>query len=297
MTQRPRTALVTGASSGIGAAFAEVLARRGFDIVVTARGEAPLRELADRVSRRCGVAVIMLPCDLGQPGAASRICAELDARGLQIDALVNSAGFGLPGTYTNAEWSAYAQMLQVMVSAPSELTYRLLPGMLDRGYGRIVNVASLAGLVPAGAGTMYSATKAFAVSFSVSLAREVAGRGVNVTAVCPGLTRSAFHQAPGLRETVRGMPRWMWMDAATVAERGVDAVMAAKSVYVPGAGNRIFVAALRYVPRPVLKTMASALRHVARTASGTLPHRVETAKGDWPADGVPGRADESGGRS
>ena len=297
MTEKSRTALVTGGSSGIGAAFAEVLARRGFDIVITSRREARLRELAERLARTCGVCVTVLPCDLAQPDAASRICSQLDTRGLQIDALVNSAGLGLPGTYTNGDWSAYAQMLQVMVSAPSELTHRLLPGMLDRGYGRIVNVASLAGLVPAGAGTMYSATKAFAVSFSVSLAREVAGRGVHVTAVCPGLTRSEFHQASGLRETVRGMPRWMWMDAVTVAERGVDAVMAAKPVYVPGAGNRMFVAALKYVPRPVLKGMASALRHLARTASGTRPRQVERAKREWPADGVPGATDESGGRS
>jgi len=273
MTQK-RTALVTGASSGIGAAFAEVLARRGFDVMITSRREAPLCRLAERLAGECGVCVTVLPCDLAGPHAAARLCAELDARGLQIDVLVNSAGFGLPGRYGSSEWPTYEQMLQVMVSAPSQLTHRLLPGMLARGYGRIVNVASLAGLAPAGAGTMYSAVKAFAVGFSVSLAREVADRGVHVTAVCPGLTRTAFHDAPGLRETVSSMPRWMWMDPLTVAESGLDAVMAGKPVYLPGTVNRIFTAALRHVPRPLLKGMAGALRHVARTASvvGRTPH-------------------------
>lgn len=153
-TKMDRTALVTGASSGIGAALAEVFASAGFDLVITSRRESRLRELAARLTRQYGRRVQFVPLDLTRPEAAAELHEEIRRRGIVIDVLVNSAGFGAPGGYTTPPWAVHDAMLRLMVGAVSELTYRLLPGMIERGYGRIVNVASIAGAVPSGAGTM-----------------------------------------------------------------------------------------------------------------------------------------------
>jgi uncharacterized protein len=145
------------------------------------------------------------------------------------------------------------------VVATSQLTYQLLPSMLTRRYGRIINVASTAGLVSSGAGTMYGAAKTFVVNFSASLRREVAGRGVHVTAVCPGLTRTEFHGDPALAASVKSMPGWMWMDPREVARQGFQAVMNNQAVCITGRLNRLFVALLRHAPMSVI-------RHAARVA-------------------------------
>ena len=142
-----RTALITGASSGIGEAFAEVFAAHGFDLVITARREDRLRAVAARLEERYGIRVLVFVADHARQDTAERLCAELAARGLTIDALVNNAGYGVPGTFVASPWQRHQDMLQVMVVGLAELTHRLLPGMIDRGYGRIINVASLAGLV------------------------------------------------------------------------------------------------------------------------------------------------------
>ena len=163
--------------------------------------------------------------DHGEPTAAARLCAELDARGIIVDALVNNAGYGVPGLYANVPWDAQEPMLQVMVVGLCDLTRRLWPGMLERGYGRVINVASLAGLVPAPAGhTLYGATKAFLIKFSEALAHEGRAHGVHVTALCPGFTLSEFHDVTGTRDQMNRLPRWLWMDAPTVARMGFDAV-------------------------------------------------------------------------
>jgi short-subunit dehydrogenase len=259
-----KTALVTGASSGIGAAFAEGFASAGFNLVVTARREARLQAIAAQLRSSHGVRVEVIPCDLTAPGAASVLCAEIERRGLVVTALVNSAGCGAPGVFTTPAWEVHERMLQMMVVALSELTYRLLPGMIERRHGRIVNVASIAGLVPSGAGTLYGAAKTYVVSFSRSLAREVAGHGIHVTAVCPGLTQTEFHATPPLRDTVKGMPRWMWMDAHTVARQGFDAVMNGHTVYVNGSVNRALVAFFRHVPQSLVRAVRRAARPALR---------------------------------
>ena len=248
-----RTSLITGASSGIGAAFAEVFAANGFDVVIAARREDRLRGLAARLEREHGRRVHVMVCDFAAADAPARLCSELAARGLTIDALVNNAGYGVPGTYTASPWERHDAMLQVMVTGVAELTYRLLPGMIERRYGRIVNVASLAGLVPAPAGhTLYAASKAFAIKFSEALAHEGKPYGVHVTAVCPGFTLSEFHDVTGTREQVSRLPSWMWMDATTVARQGFDAVMAGTPVYVNGRANRAIAALVRYCPQAIV---------------------------------------------
>ena len=244
---------MTGASSGIGAAFAHVFAAHGFDVVVTARREDRLRAEAARLEQAFGRQVHVVAADLASREAPAEICREIASRGLTIDALVNNAGYGVPGTYVASPWERHEAMLNVMVMAMSELTYRLLPGMIERRYGRIVNVASLAGLVPAPAGhTLYAATKAFAIKFSEALAHEGRPHGVHVTAVCPGFTFSEFHEVTGTRAQVSKLPKWMWMDAPTVARQGFDAVMEGTPIYINGRANRAIAAFVRHLPQPVV---------------------------------------------
>lgn len=251
-----RTALITGASAGIGEAFAEVFAAHGFDLVITARREDRLRAVAARLEQRHGIRVLVFVADHARRDTPERLCAELAARGLTIDALVNNAGYGVPGKYVASPWERHDDMLQVMVTGLAELTHRLLPGMVERGYGRIINVASLAGLVPAPAGhTLYAASKALVIKFSESLSHEVRGNGVHVTALCPGFTYSEFHDVPGTREQMNKLPPWMWMDAPTVARQGYDAVMAGIPIYVNGRVNRTIAVLVRYLPQAVVQAI------------------------------------------
>lgn len=252
-----RTALVTGASAGIGAAFARVFALHGFDLVLTARREDRLRALAAELGDRHGTVGHVVPADLADPAAPAGLVAALERLGVSVDALVNNAGYGLPGRYAATSWADQARFLQVMVTAVCELTHRLLPGMIARGYGRIVNVASLAGLVPAAAGhTLYAASKAFLIKFSQALAFETLAQGVHVTAVCPGFTYTEFHDVNQTRELVRQLPRWMWMDADTVARQGYDAVMAGRPIVVPGLVNRTIARLARLLPEPLVVALA-----------------------------------------
>ena len=260
MTERTaRTALVTGASSGIGLAFARALAGRGYDVIVTARRQDRLEALARDVIERHGIRAHVVVEDLADPQGSERLVGVLAARGLAVDILVNNAGFGVAGRYSSTAWEQQRNFLQVMVVAVSELTHRLLPGMLDRKWGRIVNVASLAGLLPGVAGhTLYAASKSFVISFSESLALETAAHGINVTASCPGFTRSEFHDVSGTRDEVRKLPAFMWLDAEQVARESVDAVMAGTRVYVPGSVNRTLARVARVLPRSLVTALMMA---------------------------------------
>jgi hypothetical protein len=245
-----RTALITGASAGIGAAFADVFAAKGFDLVLTARREDKLNAVAAALRERHGRRVDVLVIDHSEPTAAERLCVELDGRGITVDALVNNAGYGVPGLYVNVSWATQDTMLQVMVVGVAELTRRLWPGMIERGYGRVINVASLAGLVPAPAGhTLYGATKAFLIKFSEALGQEGRPHGVHVTALCPGFTRTEFHDVTGTREQMNKLPSWLWLDADTVARMGFEAVEAGTTVCVTGRLNRAIALAVRYLPQ------------------------------------------------
>lgn len=244
-----RRALVTGASSGIGRAFACVCAERGFDLVVTARRVDRLEALAQDLAARHQVDVVVLPQDLADPLASQSIARELVRRSLAIDVLINNAGFGVPGAYARTDWARQHEFLQVLVVAVAELTHLLLPGMIERRWGRIINVASLAGLLPGVAGhTLYAAAKAFVVRFSESLAMEVRPYGVHVTASCPGFTYTEFHDIIGTRAQVNRIPRPLWIDADRVARESYDAVMAGVPVYVPGRVNRMLALLGRLLP-------------------------------------------------
>jgi short-subunit dehydrogenase len=245
-----KLALVTGASAGIGAAFARIFASHGYDLALTARRADRLETLAEEIRLRSGVETLTLPADLAEPGAGARILGELAANGRVVDALVNNAGYGLPGAYANTRWEDQQAFLQVMVTAPCELAHRVLPGMVERRFGRIVNVASLAGLIPGSAGhTLYGASKALMVRFSQSLHLEVADQGVHVTALCPGFTYSEFHDVNGTRAQISAStPPWLWLGADEVAATGYEAVEANRAVCVPGAPNKAIAAFAKLIP-------------------------------------------------
>lgn len=245
-----KLALVTGASAGIGAAFARVLASHGYDLALTARRIDRLDALAAEIRLRHGVQTLTVAADLADPAAPERMLDHLAAHGRQVDALINNAGYGLPGTYCDTAWADQAAFIQVMVTAPCELAHRVLGGMRERRFGRIVNVASLAGLLPAArAHTLYAASKAFLIKFSQSLHLESADQGVHVTALCPGFTYSEFHDVNGTRDLVSSAtPGWLWLGADEVAAAGYAAVEANRAVCVPGAPSKAIAALGKLVP-------------------------------------------------
>lgn len=261
-----RTALVTGASSGIGQAFARELARRGHDVVITARREDRLRELA-RELESSGVRAHVVVADLADPAAPLALLEQVASAGVQLDVLINNAGYGINARYVETGWQQQAALIQVMITALSELCHRVLPGMLERGFGRIVNVSSVAGLIPGTAGaTLYGAAKSYVIKLSEALALELQGRGVHVCALCPGYTYSEFHDVNGTRAEVSQLPRVMWMDAERVASQGLDAVERGEVVYVNGAVNRAVVGAVKHSPdalnRALMRRMARSVRRM-----------------------------------
>ena len=245
-----KLALITGASAGIGAAFAKIYARHGYDVALTARRADRLERLAEDIGLRHGVETLTFAADLADPAAPGAILDHLTAHGRVVDALVNNAGYGQPGTYADTTWEQQAAVLQVMLTAPSELAHRVLPGMVDRRFGRIVNVASLAGLIPGSAGhTLYGATKSYLVKFSQSLHLENLATGVHVSALCPGFTYSEFHDANGTREKISAAtPPWLWLGADEVAAAGYEAVEANRAVAVPGAPNKAITGLVKLIP-------------------------------------------------
>ena len=251
-----RRALVTGASSGIGLAFAHLLAERGYDLVLTARREERLRAVATELGARHGGQVAVIVADLAEPGTPARMAGELAREGLLVDVLVNNAGYGVPGRYAATTWRQQQDFLQVLVVAVAELTHRLLPGMIERRWGRIINVASLAGLLPGVAGhTLYAASKAFVIRFSESLAMETRAHGIHVTASCPGFTYTEFHDVIGTRAQVQQIPKFLWLDAQTVARESYEAVMAGVPVWVPGRAGRSLAVLARVLPQSVVRRL------------------------------------------
>lgn len=244
-------ALVTGASAGIGAEFARQLAARGYDLALTARRRDRLVELAGELEKSAGAASLIIEADLAETDACTAIVAAIDGAEREVDLLVNNAGYGVAGYFNARPWAVHADFLRVMVSAPAELIYRVLPSMQEKNAGEIINVASLAGLVPGSSGhTLYAAAKGFLVRFSESLAMENHGSGIRVQALCPGFTYSEFHDVVGTRDIVSQMPDYMWMKAADVVRYSLDQLEkpGAPVVAVPGRANRLIAALSRKLP-------------------------------------------------
>lgn len=245
-----RLALVTGASAGIGAAFARIYASHGYDVALTARRADRLERLTEEIGLRYGVETLTFPTDLADPAAPAALLDHLAAHGRSVDALVNNAGYGVPGGYLESAWETHAVFLQVMLTAPCELAHRVLPGMVERRFGRIVNVASLAGLIPGSAGaTLYGATKSFLMRFSQSLHLENLATGVHVSALCPGFTYSEFHDVNATRAQIsQSTPEWLWLGADEVAATGYEAAEANRPVCVTGVPNKTIAAFAKLLP-------------------------------------------------
>lgn len=261
-------ALITGASSGIGAGFARALAARGTSLVLTARRIDRLEALAAELREAHGVDVVVLASDLADREAPRRLCEEIERRGLAVGMLVNNAGYGVSGYFLARPWETQADFLQVLVSAPTELCHRLMPGMRERGHGRVINVASLAGHVPGSAGqTLYAGAKSYLIKLSQALSIEYGHEGVHTCALCPGFTYSEFHDVTGSRALMSKLPKWLWMDAASVVQQGLDAVERGDAVYVNGRVNRIIKTVFKLLPDRL------ALRMIGRQSNKFRPNK------------------------
>ena len=238
-----RTSLVTGATAGIGRAFARALAVRGDDLVLVARDEGRLRELADQLAARHRVGVRVLAVDLATDAGAGAVADVLADRAAPVDLLVNNAGFGLRTRFPDAPLADEERSLDVMVRAPLRLCHAALPGMVERGGGAVVNVASVAGFMPRGT---YGAHKAWLISLSRWLDVTNRGRGVQVMVLCPGFVRTEFHQR--MDADMSGVPRWMWLDADRLVRDALADLARGVSVSVPSRRYQVLARLARVAP-------------------------------------------------
>ncbi len=250
-----QTALITGASSGIGEALAHALAARGSHLILVARREDRLQALAQTLSARHGVQAHVIPADLTAPGAAQRLSEDLTRRGLTVDLLINNAGFATHGAFEGQSLGRQRDEITLNVTALVDLTHHLLPGMLDRGRGGVLNVASTAALQPDPYMAVYGATKAFVLSFSEALWAETRGRGVTVTALCPGATETPFFDVVGAQEASVGRRD----TPERVAHAGLRALERGRSHVIPGAANYALGQLSRFVPRAAAALVAARL--------------------------------------
>jgi uncharacterized protein len=242
--------LITGASAGIGLELARIFARNGHDLVLVARNLAKLDQVAAEL-RSSKVQVEVVQKDLAQLVAADSLVRELQARGLEIEILVNNAGFAVYGPFLNTDPQDELDMLQVNMVVPTRLAKLLLPGMVQRGRGRILNVASLAAFQPGPLMAAYYATKAYLLHWSEAIANELEGTGVTVTALCPGATKTEFQDRAELGKT-RLFSGGNVADARSVAQAGYDGLMRGDPVVVPGAYNKLLTIATRLTPRKMV---------------------------------------------
>ncbi len=246
------TALITGASSGIGATFAHHLARRGYGLILVARSQDKLDQLADSLRQAHGVMVDVLPADLSQPSPGEALLARVDALGRQVDLLINNAGFGAAGPFHTLPAARQQDMIALNVAAVVDLAQHFLPGMVARGRGDLINVASLAGFQPMPFMSVYGATKAFVLSFSEALWAEYRGHGIRVVAVCPGPVDTPFFEATGADGLRDAVPKPLVMSAEAVVTRSLRALEAGEMTVVPGFTNSLVTALPRLLPRRLL---------------------------------------------
>ncbi|MGI9224849.1 MAG: SDR family NAD(P)-dependent oxidoreductase [Woeseiaceae bacterium] len=238
-------ALITGASAGLGKEFARQLAARGKDLVLVARRIEPMEELANRLREQHGVDVDIIQADLADPLAPAAIHAETVSRGLDIDTLINNAGAAGPDLLTVRDWDAQQAHLTLMMTSVAAMCHFFIPAMQGGGYGRVLNVASVAGQITVPGDCNYGPTKTYLIALSKSLADTVKKDGVHVLALCPGFTHTDFHQSEDLAKMKRGMPGFIWYDADVVIREGLEALERGRSVYTSGRLYRFLMPLLR----------------------------------------------------
>ena len=245
-------ALVTGASSGIGVELARSLATRGHNLILVARRGDLLEELAEELTADHGVRAVALAADLAEPDGREALLGRIDALGLTVEILVNNAGYGTGGPFHTLPLERELGMVRLNAEAIVALCGAFVPGMVARGRGAVLNVASTIGFQPVLGEATYGATKAFALTFTESLHGELTGTGVTVTALCPGPVRTEFMDDPGVQEGASRLPRAMWVAPAVVAERGIRALERGRRTVVPGTLNRAGTFWGRHVNRALL---------------------------------------------
>ena len=228
------TALITGASAGLGVEFARQLAGAGHDVFLVARREDRLAEVSEDIQREFGVSARTLALDLAEPDAPQRLIAEVESQVVEVGYLINNAGAAGPDLLEEADWAAHRAYFDLMVTSCVALCHGLLPGMRKRGFGRIVNVSSVAGRIARSGDLSYGPAKAYLVAFSESLNATLKTENVHTSALCPGFTHTDFHLEPDLAAMKAATPSWIWYDAATVVRDGLKAVERGKPVMVSG---------------------------------------------------------------
>jgi hypothetical protein len=253
-----KTVLITGASEGIGFEFARLFAGDGYNLVISARNAARLEERAKELKEEFDVDIQVVAENLAVPGAAKRMFDEIRKRGLKIDVLVNNAGFGVYGMFKETDGEKETESLQVNVIALTELTKLLLPEMLERNDGRILNVGSTASFVPGPGMAVYYASKAYVLSFSEALANELQGTGVSVTVLCPGPTKTEFQVRAGMDKN-RLFNMTKPMSALRAARKGFNAMNRGQTIAIPGITNKALAGASRLIPRELIPAMVRAI--------------------------------------
>lgn len=250
LTHTKTTALITGASSGIGYELAKVFARNGHNLIFVARNEQTLNQLADELRARFGVTVKIIIKDLTVITAAQEIVDELRQEAVSVDILVNNAGFDVYGNFYETDLTRELQMIQVNLLTLTQLTKLLVGDMVKRKYGKILNLGSIGSFIPSPLNAVYSATKAYVLSFSEAIAEELQGSGVTATCLCPGPTRTEFQQRAQMGD-VR-LLKYGMMNADTIAQLGYRALMEGRRVVIPGLYNQFQILLLRFLPRVVI---------------------------------------------
>jgi short-subunit dehydrogenase len=264
------TAIVTGASSGIGAALARELAARGHGVTLVARRETRLKELSDEIAHAHSVRAEVVSADLTDPRSRAELPAQLEARGLIVDILVNNAGFTTMGPVYRADRARELAMIRTDVEAVVDLCTLLVPGFVTRHRGAVLNTASTAAFQPLPGQAGYGASKAFVLSYSRALGAELRATGVTVTAVCPGPVETGFAEAAGISdaEASESLPKFMWVPAAQVARAAVDGLAAGRPVVIPGAANRAAAGLAHLAPKALILPLL-ARQHPALKESAT----------------------------
>ena len=254
MTTAQPVALITGASAGLGAEFAQQLSARGMRLVLAARRKDRLDTLAAELGNARGVAI-----DLSEAGAADRLLADVTAAGEQVDLLVNNAGFGLKGRFAELDAARQRQMIDLNIGALTDLCRAVAPGMIERKGGAILNVASTAAFQAGPGMAVYFATKAYVLSFTEALHEELKRHGIKVSALCPGPTRTEFGAVAGFGEGKGAFDRYS-ADAASVVRAGLEGLEHNRAVVVPGLLNKVGASSTRFIPRPVIRKIAGAIK-------------------------------------
>jgi len=253
-----RWAIVTGASSGIGRALAYEFAKNGFNVLLTGRNEVALAEVAAGCSKQFRIDTDVVAADLSVVDSTDRLIAAITAKSRHYEILVNNAGFGIHGEFAGTAIDQELQLLNVQLAAALKLTKAVLPGMIARRSGRILNVASVYGFAPVPYQSVYSACKAFLVSFSASLRNELKGTGVTVTVFCPGITQSEFRNRAGISDKHKATG----MTAEAAARIAYAETIGGKAVIIPGVLNRLFVVAARILPGGLYANVVNLINHL-----------------------------------